>query len=77
MSKQHNWASYDRGNYIIEIIIRDGSGAKNESFKFNPNDKRRVKDVLKIMNVKYGIDICSIKGDDFNQDLEWLKKIGS
>jgi len=57
---------YNQGGEIIEIIIRDNTGAKIENYKFKVNDKR-AKSILKSIQHKYGMD-----KDD--KDLDWLKK---
>lgn len=57
---------YGQGGEVIEIIIRDNSGAKMETYKFKLNDKR-VNHLFNNIKKKYGIE-------DDNKDLNWLKR---
>ena len=59
--------SYNRGEEIFELIIRDSSGGKIETFKGFIKDFPRI---VKIMERKYGITIKSRK----DRDLDWLKE---
>jgi len=54
------------GEEIFELIIRDSSGAKLESFKGNMKDFPRI---IKIIERKYGL---VFKKKD--ADLDWLKR---
>jgi hypothetical protein len=51
----------------VEIIIRDCSGAKIESYKFNISDKNLGDKILAVIKSKYGF-----KQDD--SDIDWLRK---
>ena len=55
---------------IIEIIIREASGAKIESHKFKLKDKTKSRIVLNLLRKKYGFNDF-IKKD---KDIEWLGK---
>ena len=60
--------SYNNGGEIIDLVIRDGSGRKIDTFKCS------LKDFPKIVNTikrKYGI----VFKQEVDKDLEWLKKI--
>ena len=52
----------------IEIIVRDFSGAKIDSFRWSLQDKGTEGKVLNIIRRKYGIF------KPYHQDLDWLKK---
>ena len=41
--KKNIWLRYSRSENIIEIVVRDFSGAKLEMFKFKQNDKEKNK----------------------------------
>ena len=58
---------YDQGQEIIEIIVRDSSGAKIETYKFKIADKRAGATLVSIMK-KYGLDK--------DKDISWLKHKG-
>jgi hypothetical protein len=58
---------YNEGGEIIEIIIRDSTGAKIDTYKFQLRDKRAKQILNKIMK-KYGMK------DVEDKDIEWLKK---
>lgn len=48
--------TYNKGDGIIEIMIRDETGARIESFKSNLEDKSRQKWIGRQLKAKYGID---------------------
>jgi len=56
---------YGQGSEIIEITIRDNTGAKIENWKFKVSDAR-AKQVLNSITHKYGLEIR-------DKDLGWLK----
>jgi hypothetical protein len=56
---------YNRGDEIIEIIIRDSSGAKIDTFKSSMKDFPRI---LRIIERKYGLNLKK------DRDIDWLKK---
>ena len=60
---------YNEGGEIIEIIIRESSGAKIESYKFHTSDIERANRILGIIKKKYGLD--KQKKD---RDIDWLNK---
>ena len=68
--RNHIWLDRNYSGDTVEIIVRDGSRAKLDSWTINVNDKKRARQILKILKNSYGIDF-GIKLDD---DLDWLKK---
>ena len=56
---------YDQGSEIIEIIIRDSSGGKIETYKFKVSDPRAIS-TLNSLRRKYGLE-------GSNKDLNWLR----
>jgi hypothetical protein len=62
---------HNRGE-MIELIVRDSSGAKLDNFKFPIADFQKI---LAILARKYGIkfDIKQGKMQE-EKDLEWLRK---
>lgn len=60
---------YSRTGEVIEIIVRDFSGGKIETFKFNIEDKKKGNLVMKILREKYGF-----RPESKHRDLDWLKK---
>jgi len=58
---------YNEGGEIIEIIIRDNTGAKIETYKFKLGDKRADK-VLQNIRKKYGLN------ETKDKDMDWLNK---
>ena len=70
--KRHIWTNRrfsDNPIDTVEIIIRDASLAKIESWIINVNDKKRARQILKVLKSSYGIDFGV--GDT---DLSWLKE---
>lgn len=61
--------SYNCGDGIIEIILRDDSGAKLEHFKLNQKDTLHQSKILKYLQKKYGlfdsITIINVEKEDF------------
>jgi len=55
---------------IIEIIIREASGAKIESHKFLISDKNKTKGILYLLKKKYGLNDFSKPSND--KDIDWL-----
>lgn len=60
---------YNQQGEIIEIIIRDFSGAKIEVYKFKLKDIERFRRTMNMLKRKYGLD--TKKRDE---DIDWLKK---
>ena len=60
---------YNEGGEIMEIVVRDSSGAKIENYRFKINDPRVMQTINAVLN-KYGV-----KKKD--KDLDWLKKNSS
>lgn len=48
--------NYSRAGDVIEIIIRDFSGAKIESHSCNANDKKKYGAILRYLKSKYGFE---------------------
>ena len=61
---------YNDGGEVIEIIIRESSGAKIESYKFNVSDTERSKTVMNLIRKKYGLQDLKKK----DRDMDWLNK---
>ena len=66
---------YQRSGEVIEIIIRDYSGAKLEVHKCNGADKKKYRAILDYLKDKYGfepeVDIGEIK-DIEQEKIDWL-----
>lgn len=84
--KKHNWTSYGRSGDIVEIILRDYSNSKIDSFKFNAEDKISRDKITRILKEKYAIDFSpmieveeSVNNDvkkeveEKKEDKDWLK----
>ncbi len=74
---KNNWLNYKREGDFVEVIIRDYSGGKIESFKFPSSDKKAQSNVARILKNKYGINLSpEIKPKDSinnkNKDMDWL-----
>jgi len=66
---EHNWYRYDNAGDLIEIIIRDGSGGKIESYKFHIADHKKARNVISILKRKYNF----LKEERKDKDIDWLK----
>lgn len=57
---------------ILEVNIRDYSGAKIQTFRCNIGDKDEIKRIFKVLKDKYDIDV---KGDGgfFSMDNDFFK----
>ncbi len=64
------WVDTNRQGDTIEIILRDPTRAKIDSWIININDKKRARQIIKDMKKRYGIDF----GFDLKQekDMDWL-----
>ena len=62
----------DNEGLIIEVIIREASGAKIEAHKFKINDKTKTKSIFHLLKKKYGLNDFSKSNDD--RDIDWLDK---
>jgi len=58
---------YNRTADFIEVIIKDGTGAKIEKIKARINDKRACRELLKRLRDKYGFEPLA------NFDDSWVK----
>jgi len=58
---------YNEGGEIIEIIIRENSGAKIETYKFQVDDKKRASYLMGNIMKKYGLTT-----QHKDKDLDWL-----
>ena len=67
---------YNRSGEVVEIIIRDFSGAKIETFRFHINDKVNANKVMSLIYRKYGFEptITTKENIDEDRDINWLKK---
>jgi len=71
--KKQNWTKYGRQGEIIEIIMRDHTNAKIESFKCNDRDS--YNNALKTIWQKYGEKFKpSMKFND-DDELSYLKNM--
>jgi hypothetical protein len=66
--KSHVWLDHGFRGDTIEIIVRDMSRTKLESWTIGVNDKKRARQVMKILKGSYGIDF----GIKLDEDLGWL-----
>ena len=55
---------------IIEIVIRESSGAKIESYKLKVNDEKKTRSIMGLLKHKYGF--CNFPKRD--KDITWLDK---
>ena len=69
--KKHVWIEKGIRVDTIELIVKDSSMKKLESWVINVNDKKRARQIMRILKVSYGIDFGIVE----DKDLEWLKKI--
>lgn len=68
--KRHVWIKKNIHVDTVEIIVRDSSMKKLESWVININDKKRARQIMGILKVSYGIDF----GVSEDKDLDWLKQ---
>lgn len=59
---------------IVEIVLRDYSGTKIDSFRFQVMDKKRRDMVFNILYNKYGIGFTEEKPKREDLDLNWIPK---
>ncbi len=66
--KRHVWI--EKGSHIdtIELIIKDSSMKKLESWVIHVHDKKRARQIMRTLKESYGIDF----GIDKDKDLSWL-----
>lgn len=55
---------------FCEFIIRDSSGAKLETFKWNLDNKQLEKKIFTIVKQKYGI----FQPEKQDRDISWVKE---
>lgn len=70
----NRWLEYNRGSDTIEIIYRDGSGAKIEQFKFKTSDKVKGGEVMRYLKEKYNFE-PEIK-PKIDDDIKWMRSKG-
>ena len=58
MVKEHLWFKYGRQGEIVEIIVRDMSGAKLDKFKCDCSDKEGIIRISRVLKEKYGISFA-------------------
>lgn len=71
---------YNRKGEMMEIIIRDGSHSKIDTFKFSLKDKKMVDKINEILSNKYGVKFNPPKvyiNDDEDKSLIESPKIKS
>lgn len=73
MIKKHNWIQYGRSGEIVEITLRDSTGAKADFFRVN--NKKDYAKIIKIIKDKYGWspEIEVDKSVNFNKEKDWLE----
>lgn len=67
-----NLFEYNRKGEKAELIIKDYSGAKIDTFKWSINDKNLEKKIYSIVKRKYGM--FKPEAPPLDSDLNWLKK---
>ncbi len=67
--KRHVWVKKNVHVDTIEIIVKDSSMKKLESWVININDKKRARQIMRILKDSYGIDFGIVE----DKDLSWLK----
>lgn len=75
--KKHSWIKYGSNSTrnIIEVIMRDGSGRKIDSFKCN--DEKGWKSILRIVRDSYGYNFAQDtfeRNKEHLEEMEFLKK---
>lgn len=55
---------YNQGDGIIEIIIRDETMRKEESFKANLSDNKEISRIARLLKSKYNVDLYADIKDD-------------
>jgi hypothetical protein len=53
---RYNWAKYNSGDGVVEVIIRDETGAKVEVFTVNQKDTKKQKQISYVLKEKYDVD---------------------
>ena len=77
--QKHKWFEYKRhSDENMEIIIKDGSGAKIASFKCNDKEQG-YRNMLSVISLKYGFKfkkdrLNQDKKSDYNDEMNWLNK---
>ena len=66
--KRHIWVGKNTHIDTIELIVKDSSMKKLESWVINIHDKKRARQIMRILKTSYGIDF----GVSEDKDLEWL-----
>lgn len=66
-----NQFEYSRKGEKVELIIRDFSGAKIDTFKWNLGDKNLERKIYAIVKRKYGMFRPEVSNQD--KDLDWLR----
>jgi len=69
--KKNIWFRYGTGGETIEIIVRDPSGAKLESWRADVQDKKKIRNIYTIIKRKYNINLFVINKKE-DKDLNWL-----
>ena len=74
--KQQNWMQYGRQGEIVEIIMRDSTNAKLESFKCNNNKSynRALSTIAQKYGEKFKPTIGVKHSASYDDELGWLKK---
>lgn len=64
---------YNRGDEIIEVVIRDNSGSKMQIWRNNINDSTANGNLLMCLVTKWGMKFNIKKGSFLDMDSEFLK----
>jgi len=70
--KSHVWFKYGQGGETVEIIVRDVSGAKLESWRVETHDVGRLKQIYNSIKNKYNLNLFLTDKGKKDKDLGWL-----
>lgn len=59
------YVSYNKGDGILEIVVKDETGAKIDRFATNLKDKKRFKAIMNILSEKYNLGFNTDELFDF------------
>jgi len=65
LKKKYSWAKYNAGDGVVEIVVRDETGSRQQSFTVNQSDKKKHRQIAIILYEKYGIDFI---GGNYNKE---------
>lgn len=73
--KKHNWVKFGNNNgIVVELIIKESSGMKIDSFRFNNNHD--YSKISKVLEEKYGFkrEVEKDKEEIKEQEKNWIEK---